>query len=59
MQIAVIEYARDVLGLSDATSTEFDSFTNNPVIDLMADQNLLVIWVVHLDLGIMSVLLKR
>ena len=38
MQIAVIEYARDVLGLSDATSTEFDSFTNNPVIDLMADQ---------------------
>ena len=38
MQIAVIEYARDVLGLSDATSTEFDSFTSNPVIDLMADQ---------------------
>ena len=38
MQIAVIEYARDVLGLSDATSTEFDSFTNSPVIDLMADQ---------------------
>ncbi len=38
MQIAVIEYARNVLGLSDATSTEFDSFTSNPVIDLMADQ---------------------
>ena len=38
MQIAVIEYARNVLKIEDATSTEFDSFTNNPVIDLMADQ---------------------
>ena len=37
MQLAVIEFARNVLNL-DATSTEFDTTTSNPVIDLMADQ---------------------
>ena len=37
MQLAVIEFARNVLNL-DATSTEFDTSTSNPVIDLMADQ---------------------
>lgn len=39
MQIASIEFARNVLGYKDATSTEFDDATNNPVISLMADQN--------------------
>ncbi len=38
MQIAVIEFARNVLKIESATSTEFDSFTSDPVIDLMADQ---------------------
>lgn len=38
MQLAVIEFARNVAGIKDATSTEFDSFTANPIIDLMADQ---------------------
>ncbi len=38
MQLAVIEFARNVCGLEDATSTEFDSMTHNPIIDLMADQ---------------------
>ena len=33
-----IEFARHVLGLSDANSTEFDPSTANPVIDLMNDQ---------------------
>ena len=42
MQLAVIEFARNVLGLSDATSTEFDLNTTNPIIDLMADQKGLV-----------------
>lgn len=37
MQLAVIEFARNILNL-DATSTEFDTTTSNPVIDLMADQ---------------------
>lgn len=39
MQIATIEFARNVLGYKDATSTEFDEKTSNPVISLMADQN--------------------
>jgi CTP synthase len=38
MQIAVIEYARNILGLKDATSTEFDVNTKNPVIDIMEEQ---------------------
>ena len=38
MQIAVIEYARNVLGLSDANSSEFDEMTQNPVINLMESQ---------------------
>ena len=38
MQIAVIEYARNVLGLSDAHSTEFEAKTKHPVIDIMDSQ---------------------
>lgn len=39
MQIAVIEYARSVLGWEDANSSEFDDSTTHPVIDLMPDQH--------------------
>ncbi len=39
MQIAVIEYARNVLGLSDANSGEFDEDTPHKVIDFMPDQS--------------------
>jgi CTP synthase len=38
MQSAVIEYARNVLGLRNANSTEMDSKTSTPVIDLMNEQ---------------------
>lgn len=38
MQLAVIEYARHVLGLKDANSTEMNDTTKNPVIDIMEDQ---------------------
>ncbi|MEZ5037249.1 MAG: CTP synthase [Chitinophagales bacterium] len=38
MQVAVIEFARNVLGIKDADSTEMNSSTTNPVIDLMNDQ---------------------
>lgn len=38
MQIAVIEFARNVLGLEDANSTEMDQDTANPVIALMEEQ---------------------
>jgi len=38
MQMAVIEFARNVLSLNDANSTEMDNETPNPVIDLMEEQ---------------------
>ena len=38
MQMAVVEFARNALGLADAMSTEVEANTANPVIDLMADQ---------------------
>jgi len=38
MQMAVIEFARNVLGIKNAHSTEMDPNTENPVIDLMEEQ---------------------
>ena len=38
MQVMTIEYARNVLGLTGAHSTEFDAQTPHPVIDLMESQ---------------------
>ena len=38
MQMAVIEFARNVLGIKDAHSTEMNPDTTNPVIDLMEAQ---------------------
>ena len=37
-QVAVIEYARNVLGLEDANSTEFSTDSKNPVIDILPEQ---------------------
>ena len=39
MQLAIVEYARNVLGYSDAHSVELDPSTTHPVIALMPDQN--------------------
>ena len=38
MQMAVVEFARNVLKLDDANSLEFDENTNNPVIHIMENQ---------------------
>ncbi len=38
MQLAIIEYAQDVLGWADADSTEFTPASPHPVIDLMPEQ---------------------
>jgi CTP synthase len=38
MQMCVVEFARDVLGLPKAASTEVDPSSPDPVIDLMEDQ---------------------
>jgi CTP synthase len=43
LQMAVIEFARDVCGLKEAASTEMDPETPDPVIDLMEDQKSLTI----------------
>ena len=38
MQLAVIEFARNILKLKDANTTEIDRDTKNPVIDIMPEQ---------------------
>ena len=38
LQVAVIEFARNVCKIEDASSTEFDEMCKNPIIDLMTDQ---------------------
>ena len=38
LQCMVIEYARNIAGIKDANSAEFDEKTANPVISTMADQ---------------------
>jgi len=38
LQCAVVEYSRNVLGLTNAHSSEFDPLTPDPVIDLMESQ---------------------
>lgn len=38
MQLATIEFARNVCGIKDATSTEFNPKAKNPIIDLMKEQ---------------------
>jgi CTP synthase len=38
MQCAVVEFARNVLGLKDAHSSEIKEYTPHPVIDLMSEQ---------------------
>ncbi|MBQ0065750.1 MAG: CTP synthase [Firmicutes bacterium] len=39
MQIAIIEFARDVCGLKDAHSSELEPNTTNPVITILPDKN--------------------
>ncbi|WP_040281117.1 CTP synthase [Psychroserpens damuponensis] len=42
MQMAVIEYSRNVLGLANANSTEMDEQTPEPVINLMESQKTII-----------------
>ncbi|MEM0217212.1 MAG: CTP synthase [Candidatus Nezhaarchaeales archaeon] len=39
MQLAVVEFARNVVGLKDANTTELDPSTNHPVVDLLPEQH--------------------
>lgn len=38
MQVAIIEFARNVIGFADANSAEIDPATEHPVIDIMPEQ---------------------
>jgi len=60
MQMAVIEYSRNVLGLEDANSTEMEENTPNPVISIMEEQKNIInkggtmrlgAWDCHLEKG--------
>lgn len=42
MQMACVEFARNVLGLKDAHSTEMNAGTSNPIISMMEDQKKIV-----------------
>jgi|SRR3989338_354621 len=42
LQLSVIEFARNVAGIKDATSREFDKNAKNPVIDVMEEQKSLI-----------------
>ncbi len=39
MQMAIVEFARNVLGFADANSSELNPDTSHPVVDLMPEQN--------------------
>ncbi|MFH0791728.1 MAG: CTP synthase, partial [bacterium] len=42
LQVAVIEYSRNILGIKDATSAEINPDGKNKVIDVMPDQKVLI-----------------
>ena len=43
MQLATVEFARNVLGLEGAHSAELDPSTPHPIIDLLPEQKILKI----------------
>lgn len=59
MQMAVIEFARNVLGLKDAHSTEMDPDSKDPVIDLMEEQKKITTKGGTMRLGAYSCELKK
>ncbi len=58
MQMAAIEFARDVLGIEDADSTEMRPDTPNPVIDMMEEQKKITIKGGTMRLGSYPCLIK-
>src|SRR5438105_339101 len=58
MQCAVIEFARNVLGLTNANSTEFDAHVEHPVICLLNEQQKVVEKGATMRLGAQACLLE-
>ncbi len=59
MQLAVIEFARNVCQIEDANSTEFNPLCKNPIIDLMSDQKSIINMGGTLRLGNYNCKLKK
>ena len=59
MQCAVIEYARNVVGLKDANSAEFDENAQYPVIDIMLEQKNVQAYGGTMRLGAYDCILKK
>lgn len=59
MQCAVIEYARNVVGLKGANSAEFDENAQYPVIDLMLEQKNVQAYGGTMRLGAYDCILKK
>lgn len=58
MQVAIIEFARNVCGLEQAHSTEFEPETSQPVIDLMQEQKTVQVMGATMRLGAYDCALK-
>ena len=58
-QLAVIEFSKNVLGLKDANSSEFDPHTLNPVIDLLPEQREIMQMGATMRLGAKEVLIEK
>ena len=59
MQVMCIDFARNVLDLEDANSSEFDRGTEHPVIDLMIDQRSITDMGGTMRLGLYPCLLQK
>ncbi|MCF0217556.1 MAG: CTP synthase [Malacoplasma sp.] len=59
MQLSLVEYARNVLNLKDANSTEFDENTTNPIITILAGKDKDINLGGTLRLGNYSCMLKQ
>jgi CTP synthase len=58
-QLANIEFARNVLGMHDANSTEFDPHTSHPVIDLLPEQKSVTRKGATMRLGAQQVIVEK
>ena len=59
LQMAVVEFSRNVLGMEDAMTTEIKANAKNPVIDLMEDQKSMTIKGGTMRLGAYSCKIKE
>ena len=58
-QLANVEFARNVLGMSDANSTEFDPHTAHPVVDLLPEQKNVTKKGATMRLGALQIIVEK